>query len=103
MNLKSRILDEDHYYIMGCSIILNNYYGYKIDFRRPFFYDIPDALGIMRHYRIMYNGDFIEIIKTDKAKDITDADVAELLDNFDNIENLEGEVFHQVVGYLKES
>ncbi len=79
-------LDEDHYYIMGCSIILNNYYGYKIDFRRPFFYDIPDALGIMRHYRIMYNGDFIEIIKTDKAKEITDADVAELLDNFDNIE-----------------
>ncbi|MBP2833953.1 GAF domain-containing protein [Aquimarina sp. U1-2] len=79
-------LDEDHYFIMGCSIILNTYYGYSIDFRRPFFYDIPDANGIMRHYRIMYNGDFIEIIKTDKAKDITDADVAELLDNFDNVE-----------------
>ncbi len=79
-------LDEDHYYIMGCSIILNTYYGYNIDFRRPFFYDIPDASGIMRHYRIMYNGDFIDIIKTEKAKDITDADVAELLDNFDNVE-----------------
>ncbi|MBQ0736570.1 GAF domain-containing protein [Aquimarina celericrescens] len=79
-------LDEDHYFIMGCSIILNTYYGYTIDFRRPFFYDIPDANGIMRHYRIMYNGDFIDIIKTDKAKDITDADVAELLDNFDNVD-----------------
>ncbi len=79
-------LDEDHYYIMGCSIILSTYYGYTIDFRRPFFYDIPDATGIMRHYRIMYNGDFVEIIKTDKAKDITDADVAELLDNFDNVD-----------------
>ncbi len=79
-------LDEDHYFIMGCSIILNNYYGYKIDFRRPFFYDIPDANGVMRNYRIMYNGDFIEIIKTDKAKDITNEDVAELLDNFDNVE-----------------
>ncbi len=79
-------LDENHYYIMGCSMILGNYYGYNIDFRRPFFYDIPDAMGIMRHYRIMYNGDFIDIIKTDKAKDITDEDVAELLDNFDNIE-----------------
>ncbi len=79
-------LDEDHYFIMGCSIILNTHYGYNIDFRRPFFYDIPDAMGIMRHYRIMYNGDFIEIIKTDKAKDITDEDVAELLDNFDNVE-----------------
>ncbi|WP_370443798.1 GAF domain-containing protein [Aquimarina sp. AU474] len=79
-------LDEDHYYIMGCSIILGTYYGYNIDFRRPFFYDIPDANGIIRHYRILYNGDFIEIIKTDKAKDITDEDVAELLDNFDNVE-----------------
>jgi len=34
----------------------------------------------------MYNGDFVEIIKTDKAKDITKEDVAELLDNFDNID-----------------
>ncbi|WP_106793523.1 GAF domain-containing protein [Aquimarina sp. Aq78] len=78
--------DEKHYYIMGCSMILNSYYGYNIDFRRPFFYDIPDAMGIMRHYRIMYNGDFIDVIKTDKAKDITDEDVAELLDNFDNVD-----------------
>ncbi|WP_299189900.1 GAF domain-containing protein [uncultured Aquimarina sp.] len=79
-------LDEDHYFIMGCSIILSQYYGYKIDFRRPFFYDIPDASGIMRHYRILYNGDFIEIIKTDNARDITEEDVAVLIDNFDNVE-----------------
>jgi len=79
-------LDEDHYYIMGCSIILGTYYNYNIDFRRPFFYDIPDAMGIMRHYRILYNGDFVDILKTDKAKDITDKDVADLLNNFDNID-----------------
>ncbi|AXT59093.1 GAF domain-containing protein [Aquimarina sp. AD10] len=79
-------LDEDHYFIMGCSIILKSYYGYSIDFRRPFFYDIPDENGITRHYRIMYNADFIEIIKTDDARDITKEDVAELLDNFDNVE-----------------
>ncbi|WP_109097005.1 GAF domain-containing protein [Aquimarina sp. AU58] len=78
--------DQNHYYIMGCSMVLSIYYGYNIDFRRPFFYDIPDAMGIMRHYRIMYNGDFIDIIKTDRAKDITDEDVAELLDNFDNVD-----------------
>ena len=78
-------LDEDHLYIMGCSIILDQYYGYKIDFRRPFFYDIPDISGIIRHYRILYNADFIEIIKTDKAKEISAEDVSELLDSFDNI------------------
>jgi len=79
-------LQEDHYFIMGCSIILGQYYGYTIDFRRPFFYDIPDVSGIMRHYRLLYNGDFVEILKTDKAKDITEEDVAILLDNFDNVE-----------------
>ncbi|KAA1243967.1 GAF domain-containing protein [Aquimarina sp. RZ0] len=78
-------LNEDNYFIMGCSIILNKYYGYKIDFRRPFFYEIPDTIGINRYYRILYNGDFIEIIKTDKAKEINEQDVAELLDNFDNV------------------
>ncbi|RZS90517.1 GAF domain-containing protein [Aquimarina brevivitae] len=83
-NIKN--LDEDNYYIMGCSIILSRYYGYDIDFRRPFFYDIPDTNGIIRHYRILYNGDFIDINKTDQAPDINDSDVAELLDNFDNIE-----------------
>ena len=51
-------------YIMGCAIILNQYYGYKVDFRRPFYYKIPDANGITRHYKVMYNGDFINIEKT---------------------------------------
>ncbi|UZO79865.1 GAF domain-containing protein [Aquimarina sp. ERC-38] len=78
-------LDEDHYYIMGCSMILKQYYGFKIDFRRPFFYDIPDASKILRHYRILYNADFIEIQKTANAKEITADDVSELLDNFDNV------------------
>ena len=79
-------LDEDNYYIMGCSIILNNFYGYAIDFKRPFFYDIPDANGILRHYRLLYNADFIEISRTESAPDISADDVATLLDNFDNID-----------------
>ena len=79
-------LDEDNYYIMGCSIILNNFYGYAIDFKRPFFYDIPDANGILRHYRLLYNADFVDISKKSSAPDITEDDVALLLDNFANIE-----------------
>jgi len=78
--------DGDQLFIMGCSIILNAYYGRPIDFKRPFFYDIPDKNGIMRHYRVVYNGDFIDIAKGPDAKDITDQDIAELLDNFDNID-----------------
>ncbi|EDM43218.1 hypothetical protein SCB49_12104 [unidentified eubacterium SCB49] len=78
--------DEDHYYIMGCSIILNLYYGFQLDFRRPFYYEIPDERGLIKTYRILYNGDFIELEKTENAKEITDEDVADLLDNFENID-----------------
>ena len=76
---------KDHMYIMGCSIILKMN-GYNIDFRRPFFYNIPDENGIMRYYRMLYNADYINIEKGENAPDITDADVEELLDNFDNID-----------------
>lgn len=68
-------------YILGCIVILNFHYGYHLDFSRPFFYDIPDANGVMKHYRILYNADFLEIIPTDKAKKITREDVDELLEN----------------------
>lgn len=78
--------DDDQLFIMGCSIILNAYYGKPIDFKRPFFCDIPDKNGITRHYRVVYNGDFIDIAKGPNAKDITDEDIAELLDNFDQID-----------------
>jgi len=77
--------DKDHRYIMGCSIILKMC-GYNIDFRRPFFYDIPDVDGIMRHYRMLYNADYINIEKGANAPEITDDDVEILLDNFDNID-----------------
>ncbi|TVZ15701.1 GAF domain-containing protein [Maribacter sp. MAR_2009_72] len=76
-----RSLGEDMDYIMSCVVILNFHYGFEFDFSRPYFYDIPDAQGVMRHYRILYNADFIEIIATEKAKDITQDDVDELLEN----------------------
>ena len=73
-------------YIMRCTVILKFYYGFNLDFKRPFFYDIPDADGVMHRYRILYNADFMEIIPTDKAKEITQDDVDELLDNFYNLD-----------------
>lgn len=84
--LTIRNMPEGHLYIMACTVILAHHYKTDLQFRRPLFYDIPDANGIMRHYRIMYNADFMEALPTDKAVDITDDDIAELLDNFDNIE-----------------
>ncbi len=68
-------------YIMGCSVILAYYYGFKIDFKRPYFYDIPDANGVMHHYRILYNADFMDIIPTENTPELSQEDVDELLES----------------------
>jgi len=78
--------NEDHFYILGCNIILNTFYGYNIDFRRPFYYNIPDANGMMRNYKVLFNADFIEIEKTNKSIDITPQDVDALLESFDDLD-----------------
>jgi hypothetical protein len=68
-------------------MILNACYGYKVDFKLPYFFDIPDKnLGITKHYRVAFNGDFSEVIPTENAPKITEDDLKLLLDNFDNID-----------------
>ncbi len=84
LNIKN--MPEDDRYIIACTVILNFCYGYNLNFKRPFFYEIPDGDGILRYYKILYNADFCEIVPTDKAIEITQADYDELLDNFDNID-----------------
>lgn len=84
--LKIKNMPDDDRYRFACTIILRFCHGFKMNFKRPFYYEIPDANGIMQFYKILYNADFTEIIPSDTAPDITQNDVDELLDNFDNIE-----------------
>lgn len=84
LNIKN--MPDDHRYIIACTVILNFCYGYNLNFKRPFYYEIPDANGILRYYKILYNADFCEIVPSEKAKKITDEDYEELLDNFENLE-----------------
>lgn len=80
-----RDFDEHQFYIMNCHIILNIYYNQNIDNRQPLFYDIPDENGIMNHYRILYNADFIEVIPTDKMIPLSQEEIYELIDNYDDL------------------
>lgn len=84
-DLKIKNMPEDDRYIIACTIILTFCYGYNLNFKRPFYYEIPDANGIMRYYKILYNADFTEIIVTENAPKITQEDFDQLLDNFENI------------------
>ncbi|WP_428330870.1 GAF domain-containing protein [Mucilaginibacter sp.] len=81
-----RDFDEHQFYIMTSCIILNSYYGTHLDFGKPLFYDIPTADGIARHYRILYNADFLEIIPTEKSVELNQADINLLMDNFDDLD-----------------
>jgi hypothetical protein len=85
--LQLRNFDESNLYIMACSFIMIFLYGFKADFKRPFFFDIPDKrTGLTRHYRTMFNGDFFKVRPLDNAPEVTDEDMKYLLDNFHDLD-----------------
>jgi len=84
-DLKMMEVPDDERYIMACAVILNFCYGFNLNFKRPFFYEIPDSNGILHYYKLTYNADFADIIPTAKAPKITQEDFDELIDNFENI------------------
>ncbi|MBP8792318.1 MAG: GAF domain-containing protein [Lutibacter sp.] len=85
--LKLRNFDEANIYILSCAFILAYCHNTHIDFRRPFFYDIPNTkTGITKHYRTLYNGDFFKVKPLENAPKITEDDVKLLMDNFNNID-----------------
>lgn len=88
MDFKLNIRDfsEDYFYIMNCCVVINRYFGYKVDIDAPLFVDIPDSDNITRHYRALFNADFMDFIPTEKAKILSEEEIYELLDNSDNIE-----------------
>ena len=85
LDLTIRDFNDDQFYVLSCILILNEYYHQKFDYNKPLFYDIPDANGIINHYRILYNADFIEIYPTKEALPLTPEEIDELMDNFDNV------------------
>lgn len=80
-----RDFDEHQFYVLSCCIILNEFYGTSLDFSRPLFYDIPTADGVIKHYRILYNADFLDIFPTEKAVPLTQDDIDLLLNNYDDL------------------
>lgn len=85
-NIAFRDFDERQFYIMACCIILDDTYGTHLNFTKPLYYDIPTAEGILKHYRILYNADFLELTPTDKSVKLTPADIELLIDNYNNID-----------------
>jgi hypothetical protein len=81
-----RGFDEHQFYVLSCCLILNEHYGTKLDFSKPLFYDIPTADGITRHYRILYNADFLDIIPTGKSLKLSPGEIDQLMNNYDDLD-----------------
>ncbi|WP_347175483.1 GAF domain-containing protein [Polaribacter uvawellassae] len=85
--VKIRNFEDDLLYIYACTMILGSVYGYHVDLKRPFIFDIPDLKsGCLKHYRAAFNNDFGEVIATENAPKITEEDYIILINNFDNID-----------------
>jgi len=86
-NIKMTGYNIEKSYLYACSYVLAKYYGQPIlKLNRPMHIDIPNQkTGQLHHYRLMFNADNIEVIKTDKAPDLTPADIDELLANAEDL------------------
>ncbi|WP_192349656.1 GAF domain-containing protein [Algoriphagus sp. Y33] len=79
-------ISPEKFYILNCCIILKQVYAIAVDIEFPLIMDVPDQEGIMRHYKVSYNLDFLEIESTIYSKSLTMAEVENLLNSRDNID-----------------
>jgi len=82
-----RNMDEDVYYMVACTFILNFRYGVDLKTPRSYYVDIPNQkTKRISHYRLMFNGDFSEIEPVDPNFAISQEDIELLRNNAHNIE-----------------
>lgn len=84
--INNGIFDKDSFYIASCSFILNRHYQIPVSDIFPLYFQFRDDKGINKHYRIIYNPEFLEVIPTENAKELSVDEIDELLENLDNVE-----------------
>ncbi|MFC6269070.1 GAF domain-containing protein [Frigoriflavimonas asaccharolytica] len=86
-SLSFRDYDPQQFYILSCCIILQSYFG--VSTANPgfsFIFDIPAKNGIINHFRILNNADFIKIKPAANSKILKQDEIEDLLNNFDNFD-----------------
>ncbi|MCW3170497.1 GAF domain-containing protein [Chryseobacterium sp. 09-1422] len=84
--IEFRDISDDEYYVFCCCLILQTYLKRDIRVNTPFYYDIPDKKGIMKHYKITVNSDFSYVYPAAETKIPEDAVIDMLLENMDDIQ-----------------
>jgi len=83
-SIELRNIDDDEFYVFCCCLILQSYFKRDIKSNLPFYYDIPNRQGIMKHYKISVNADFTEVYPTEDVKIPSEEVIDMLLENLDD-------------------
>lgn len=83
--INNGIFNKSNFYIASASFILNRYYGVPLTDFFPIYYNFKSKDGISKHFRIVYNPDFLEILPTENSVDLKPEDIDLLLDNLDDL------------------
>ncbi|WP_312391256.1 GAF domain-containing protein [Chryseobacterium sp.] len=83
--IELRNINDDEFYVFCCCLIVQTYFKRDIKASLPFYYDIPNKQGIMKHYKITVNSDFSEVYPTDGVKIPDEDTINMLLENLDDI------------------
>ncbi|MGE6395791.1 GAF domain-containing protein [Chryseobacterium scophthalmum] len=84
--IEFRDISDDEYYVFCCCLILQTYLKKDIKVTIPFYYDIPDKQGIMKHYKITVNSDFSDVYPAEGTKIPSDDVLDMLLENLDDVQ-----------------
>jgi len=84
---KMKDIDDDTFYLFCCQFILGSYYQYPVSGGQSMKMEIFNKnQGLTRVYKMLINADMLEFIPTEKAIDLSQADIEELIDSADNLE-----------------
>lgn len=83
-DIQLRTIDDDEFYVFCCCLILQSYFKRDIRTNLPFYYDIPNRHGIMKHYKITVNADFTEVYPAQGTVVPSEEIVDMLLENLDD-------------------
>lgn len=83
--VEMRPLDYENFYVFSCCLIMRSYFKKDIKGNMPFFYDIPNKQGIIKHYKITINADFIEVYPKKNTVLPDDKTIDYLIENMDDL------------------
>ncbi|WP_419868774.1 GAF domain-containing protein [Chryseobacterium sp. CT-SW4] len=82
--IELRKISDDEFYVFCCCLILQSYFKKDIKSSMPFYYDIPNKEGIMKHYKITVNSDFTEVFPDKNTRIPSEETIDMLLENLDD-------------------